>query len=97
MDATVSARIPVELRNQAARKLQEIGATPTRLINAAFEFVVSTGSLPEPVRGRAGGVGAFGSPTRRLTEEQRAAFVRSLAETSLDVPAEALAVLEGSR
>ena len=46
MDAVVTARVPVEVKDQATRILRSIGATPTQLINAAYAYVLETGSLP---------------------------------------------------
>ena len=46
MDAVVTARVPVEVKEQATHVLRAIGATPTQLINAAYSYVLETGSLP---------------------------------------------------
>ncbi len=46
MDPMVSARVPIGLRDQVNKRLREIGSTPTELINRAYEFFITTGSLP---------------------------------------------------
>ena len=46
MDAMVSARVPVEVKKQGDRKLKEIGSTATELVNAAYSYVIETGTLP---------------------------------------------------
>ena len=48
MDATVSARVPVAVKEQGNSVLRSIGATPSQLINAAYEFVLSERELPRP-------------------------------------------------
>ena len=47
MDTTVTARIPIETKRRAAPILQKLGASTTGLINAAFEYLIATESLPE--------------------------------------------------
>lgn len=47
MDAIVSARIPIALKERGNDVLREIGATPTQLINAAYEFILSEHELPK--------------------------------------------------
>lgn len=47
MDAIVTARVPVALKERGNDVLREIGATPTQLINAAYEFVLSEHELPQ--------------------------------------------------
>ncbi|RNL19602.1 hypothetical protein DMP07_06395 [Slackia faecicanis] len=46
MDAVVTARVPVEVKEHGARVLRSIGATPTQLVNAAYSYVLETGALP---------------------------------------------------
>lgn len=46
MDATVSARVPVAVKEQGNSVLRSIGATPSQLINAAYEFVLANHRLP---------------------------------------------------
>lgn len=46
MDARVSARVPVEIKKRGDLKLKEIGVTVTDLVNAAYEYVIEHGALP---------------------------------------------------
>lgn len=50
MDAIVSARVPIALKERGNDVLREIGATPTQLINAAYEFILSERELPKTHR-----------------------------------------------
>lgn len=47
MDSIVTARIPVEVKNQVSEILEALGSNTTQLINAAFEYVLVTGKLPD--------------------------------------------------
>ena len=47
MDSIVTARVPVEIKDQVNAMLAQIGATPTQLINSAYEYVLDNGALPE--------------------------------------------------
>jgi antitoxin component of RelBE/YafQ-DinJ toxin-antitoxin module len=44
--ALVSARVPKEIRRQGNVVLERIGATPTQLVNAAYQYVIEHGALP---------------------------------------------------
>jgi antitoxin component of RelBE/YafQ-DinJ toxin-antitoxin module len=46
MDAIITARIPIEIKEQGNAILSEIGATPTLLINAAYKYVLDNKKLP---------------------------------------------------
>lgn len=46
MNAMVSARVPVELRDQVNALLREKGSTPTELINRAYRLFLETKELP---------------------------------------------------
>ena len=46
MDSIVTARIPVEVKNQVSEILESLGSNTTQLINAAFEYVLVTGIFP---------------------------------------------------
>lgn len=46
MDAMVSARVPVEIKKQGDKKLREIGATTTELVNSAYVYLLDNGRLP---------------------------------------------------
>ena len=47
MDSIVTARVPVEVKNQVSEVLESLGLNTTKLINAAFEYVLVTGKLPD--------------------------------------------------
>lgn len=47
MHAMVTARVPVEIRDQVNAKLRAIGSSPTELVNAAYDYVLATGELPD--------------------------------------------------
>ncbi|MDO4503037.1 MAG: type II toxin-antitoxin system RelB/DinJ family antitoxin [Coriobacteriia bacterium] len=84
MSVMASARVEDELHAQASDILKQLGATQTQLINAAFEHVVRTRTLP-------------GSPTtaaepeqpkkRVMTEQQRAFLTEFFQQASLPAPA----------
>ena len=82
MDAFVSARVPVELKNQVGERLKEIGATQSQLVNAAFAYVMATGELPKAKNDVPSGI-------RRLSEAQLAEVKRRLDQTTYLVPEEA--------
>ena len=48
MDAIVTARVPVEVKEQANVILKELGSSPTKLINAAYTYLLATHELPSP-------------------------------------------------
>lgn len=45
-DAVVTARIPKGIKQRGDAALKRIGATPTKLINAAYVYVLEHGKLP---------------------------------------------------
>ena len=47
MDAMVTARVPVEVKERVSAKLREAGSSPTELVNAAFEYYLHCGELPQ--------------------------------------------------
>ncbi len=47
VDATVSARVPVEVKKQADKKLRQMGSSTTELINAAYDYLIAEGHLPQ--------------------------------------------------
>ncbi len=66
MDAIVSARVPVAVKERGNATLRELGATPSQLINAAYEFVLAERRLPkahEPFH-------TAGARDRALTQQQ---------------------------
>lgn len=86
MDSVVTARVPVEIKNQGNAALRRIGATPTRLINAAYEYVLATGKLPEVAA--AGQVDAQGDgvTVRKPTREQEQDLLNFMRETTMEAP-----------
>ena len=48
MHAMVTARVPQEIRDQVNAQLRSIGSSPTELVNAAYDYVLKTGLLPDP-------------------------------------------------
>lgn len=44
--ATISARVPDEVRRQGLSRLRAQGATVSDLVNAAFDYLIQTGELP---------------------------------------------------
>ena len=79
MDAFVSARVPVEIKDKVAKRLRGIGATQTDLVNAAFAYVLDTGELPRARKDTPTGA-------RSLSVEQAQTVKRWLAETTYPVP-----------
>lgn len=47
MSRMVSARVPDAIYDQASIQLDEMGSSPSELINAAFEYLLREKSLPE--------------------------------------------------
>ncbi|MGN0059752.1 MAG: hypothetical protein ACI362_04590 [Coriobacteriales bacterium] len=80
MDSRVSARIPSETREQGDRALKKIGATTTQLINAAYEYLLSTGELPQAPHPA--------HSTGELTKAQRAQLQARLEQTTRKVSPE---------
>lgn len=74
MDAIVSARVPIALKDRGNGILHDIGSTPTQLINAAYQFVLAEHELPKPHDPLEGMRGA----KRELTDEQKEKVRRSL-------------------
>ncbi len=50
MDAMVTARVPVEVKERVGAMLREMGSSPTELVNAAYDYVLRCGKLPEVER-----------------------------------------------
>lgn len=81
MDSIVTARVPIEIKNQAAQMLAQMGSNTTKLINAAFEYLLATGELPRAAR-------SAPAPARRsLSNEQRAELTEFFCATSSPAPA----------
>lgn len=79
MDPMVSARVPLELRDQVNDELRKIGSSPTELINSAYEFFLKTKSLPTPRPGLKPG-------KRRLSKEDARKIQASLDSSTFFVP-----------
>ena len=77
MDAMVSGRIPVEMKERGAALLAEIGATQSQLIKAAYEYLLAEGKLPTPRRNLSG--------PARLTEQDISQLEEFINATTLDV------------
>ena len=74
MDAIVSARVPIALKERGNGILHDSGSTPTQLINAAYQFVLAEHELPKPHDPLEGMRGT----KRELTDEQKEKVRRSL-------------------
>lgn len=46
MDAIVTARVPIELKDQGNHILKSIGSSPTQLVNAAYRYLLQEKKLP---------------------------------------------------
>lgn len=66
MDAIVTARVPVAVKEQVTSLLREMGSTPSQLVNAAYEYVLVERKLPRAGTRLGEGVAA----PRQLTQEQ---------------------------
>ena len=63
MYAMVTARVPSEIRDQVNAQLRNMGSSATELVNAAYDYVLRTGHLPDPAADEA-------SPHITLTDAQ---------------------------
>lgn len=79
MDAMVSARVPVEIRDQVNEALKKIGSTPTELINRTYKQFLQTGTLP-------GDSPALKPGKRKLSREQKAQLRDYAKRTTLSIP-----------
>lgn len=81
MDAIVTARVPVEIKEQVTAILSEIGSSPTKLINAAYEYVLHTRQLPaQPAPAPTDEV-----VVRRISPQQREELDAFVSATTLNV------------
>lgn len=84
MDATATARVPAEIKHQVDAKLRAMGASPTTLINAAYEYVLEMGELPKaPVQPPTKQATSF----RVLAPEQQQKLRDDLEVIALQAPA----------
>ena len=82
MDTIASARVPVEVKKQGDQKLKLLGSNTTELINAAYRYLLASGTLPEVVQSVAE------SSKREFSADQKAAFTKFLVATTLEAPPE---------
>lgn len=82
-DVIVTARVPLEIRNQAVAVLESIGSTPTELINAAFEYVIVAEELPQVGHS----FDEVAARRKELTVEQKREMRDRLAELTPKAPA----------
>lgn len=75
-DAVVTARVPRGIKQRGDAVLKQIGATPTKLVNAAYDFVLDHGRLP----GQAAS-GQMPSPGVRTLDEAGKKRVRELMQS----------------
>lgn len=80
MDSRVSARMPMENRARGDEALARIGAATTQLINAAYDYAIATGKLPQAA---ADGRASRAKPRGELAQ----AFRERLSRTTHAVPA----------
>lgn len=88
MDAMVTARVPVEVRNQGNAILKRIGSSPTKLVNAAYDYVLKHGSLPDQEPPAPTAEGEPQKIVRVITPEIRAQIEAELAAMTLPAPQE---------
>lgn len=86
MDSIVTARIPVEVKNQVSEVLESLGSNTTKLINAAFEYVLVTGKLPDAYEGTVSELSARGS-SRQLSEKDKEQLASLFGKISVPAPA----------
>lgn len=79
MDVIVTARVPIEIKEQGNEILKKMGATPTQLINAAYEYVLSRGELPlvQP---------DTTERKKKLSQDEQEQLAQSIQATSFAVP-----------
>lgn len=81
-DAIVTARVPIEIKEQGDAVLRKIGATPTELVNTTYRYVIEHGELPktypslEDLKGQ----------HRTLTPEQKEKLQQRIRATTLLPP-----------
>ena len=86
MDSIVTARIPVEVKNQVSEVLESLGSNTTKLINAAFEYVLVTGKLPDAYEGATPELSAKRS-SRQLSEKDKEQLSALFGKISVPAPA----------
>lgn len=86
MDSVVTARVPVEVKNQVSEVLESLGSNTTKLINAAFEYVLATGKLPDAHEDVTSELSAKGS-SRQLSEKDKEQLASLFGKISVPAPA----------
>ena len=86
MDSIVTARVPVEVKNQVSEVLESLGLNTTKLINAAFEYVLVTGKLPDAREGATSELSVGGS-SRQLSEKDKEQLSTLFGTISVPAPA----------
>ena len=75
MDAMVTARVPVEIKEQVTALLKENGSSPTELVNSAYEYYLEYRELPKKNLLKAG--------RRKLSREQKKKLAELLVATTV--------------
>lgn len=86
MDSIVTARVPVEVKNQVSGVLESLGSNTTKLINAAFDYVLVTGKLPdtnEPIQSER----SQKETVRKLSEKDKKELTELFGKISIPAPA----------
>ena len=86
MDSIVTARIPVEVKNQVTEVLESLGSNTTKLINAAFEYVLVTGKLPD-AREESSLESSAKGVSRQLSEKDKEELASLFGKISVPAPA----------
>ena len=86
MDSIVTARVPVEVKNQVSEILESLGSNTTKLINAAFEYVLATGKLPDAHESASLESSAKRS-SRQLSEKDKEELASLFGKISVPAPA----------
>lgn len=82
MNAIVTARVPVEVKNQVSQILADLGSSPTELINSAYDYVLAHGKLPtDDTTNRA--IEAHRNERRTLSAAQKAKLMADLGSMQL--------------
>ena len=84
MMVTVTARVPAEIRRQGNAVLEQLNATPTELIRAAYEYVLATGRIPVAKD-------SAGRDASELPVEKQRKLAEMIAGTTFDVSPSLLA------
>lgn len=84
MSRMVSARIPDALFDQGCARLEELGATQTQLVKAAFDYLLAERSLPHSPSNKKKAV------RKELSPEQRQLLAAKLSSCQLgiDIPSD---------